>query len=982
MRTPRSVTVGKTADIKPGELAAFDVGVTANPIRALQTFGQSVWLDYLRRSLFTSGEFRRLIAEDGLRGATSNPSIFEKAIAGSTDYLNALQGIERHGDMEPMALYEALAIRDIRDAADLLRPVYDSTARADGYVSLEVSPYIAHDTAATIDAARRLWTAVARENVMIKVPASTEGLPAIRELTSEGINVNITLLFGIERYEAVARAYMEGLSTFVRNGGDPGQVCSVASFFVSRIDTMVDGMIATRLGTATDTGLRTSLTDLLGTVAIANAKLAYQRYLALCRTAEWQRLAAMGAHPQRLLWASTSTKNPRYRDVRYVEELIGRDTVNTITPATLEAFRDHGRLRASLEDNIDDARARIAALERAGISLNDVTDRLLEDGVTLFCKAFDSLLAAVDRGRRSEITSVLDRQSYTLPRHLAASVSEVVADWQRSGKVRRLWAKDSALWTGGDEKDWLGWLSVTDDQLAHIGPLKEAAREVAGSGVLHLVLLGMGGSSLGAEVIRKTFGITKGFPELHVLDSTDPTQIAATESAVDLRRTLFIVSSKSGTTLEPNILLQYFMERMRQTVGEHLTGGHFIVITDPGTPLQHVAERERFRQVFFGAPDIGGRYSVLSNFGLVPAAIMGIDVERLLDRTEVMVHSCAASVPAEQNPAVLLGAILAKLAVAGRDKVTLIASPGISSIGAWLEQLIAESTGKHGKGMIPVDGEEVGSPGVYGDDRLFIYLRLDSGADPSQDAAVDALEHAAQPVVRIGVADIYDIGQEFFRWEMAVAIAGAIIGINPFDQPDVEASKVATRALTSGFERTAALPADAPIYQEAGISLFTDARNADALEKALGGNRSLAGYLRAHLNRLEEGDYFAILAYLAMTQTHRDALQAIRHTVRDHTRVAASVAFGPRFLHSTGQAYKGGPNRGVFLQITCDDARDIPVPGQKYSFGVVKAAEARGDFAVLVERERRALRVHLDTDVTTGLNVLGAAVARAAERHD
>jgi transaldolase / glucose-6-phosphate isomerase len=371
-----------------------------NPIRGLQVFGQSVWLDDLRRSLFTSGEFKRLIDEDGLRGVTSNPSIFEKAIAGSTDYLNALQDIERYGEMEPMALYEALAIRDIRDAADLLRPVYDSTERADGYVSWEVSPYLAHDSGATIDEARRLWRAVGRDNVMIKVPASTEGLLAIRELTSQGINVNITLLFGIERYDKVARAYIEGLSTFVQNGGDPAHVCSVASFFVSRIDTMVDDMIATRLATVTDAKLRTSLTDLLGTVAIANAKLAYQQYLALCRSADWQRLAAKGAHPQRLLWASTGTKNPKYRDVRYVEELIGPDTVNTITPATLEAFRDHGRLRASLEDNIEDARAHLYVLERVGIFLSDVTDRLLEDGVTLFRKAFDSLLAAVGRGRR------------------------------------------------------------------------------------------------------------------------------------------------------------------------------------------------------------------------------------------------------------------------------------------------------------------------------------------------------------------------------------------------------------------------------------------------------------------------------------------------------------------------------------------------------------------------------------------------------
>jgi transaldolase/glucose-6-phosphate isomerase len=964
----------RAAQLEPKEARS---AAAPNPIRTLQGFGQSVWLDYLRRSLFTSGEFKRLIAEDGLRGVTSNPSIFEKAIAGSTDYLKALQDIERRGDMEPMALYEALAIRDIRDAADLLRPVYDSTGRADGYVSLEVSPYLAHDTGATIEEARRLWKTVARDNVMIKVPASTEGLPAIRELTSEGINVNITLLFGIERYEAVARAYMEGLSTFVHNGGDPAHVCSVASFFVSRIDTMVDGMIATRLATATDAGLCAALTDLFGTVAIANAKLAYQRYLALCRTAEWQRLAAKGAHPQRLLWASTSTKNPRYRDVRYVEELIGPDTINTITPATLEAFRDHGRLRTSLEDNIEDARRSIAALERVGISLSDVTDRLLEDGLTLFRSAFDSVLAAVDRGRRSEITSVLDRQCYTLPHHLAARVSEVVAGWQRSGKIRRLWASDATLWTGTDEKDWLGWLNVTDDRLARIGPLKEAAHEVANSGVLHAVLLGMGGSSLGAEVIRETFGTIKGFPELHVLDSIDPAQIDAAESAVDLRRTLFIVSSKSGTTLEPNILLQYFMARMRRVVGEHLAVGHFIAITDPASALQHVAERERFRRVFPGVPSIGGRYSVLSSFGLVPAALMGVDIGRLLDRTELMVHSCAASVPAEENPAVILGCILGTLAGAGRDKVTLITSPGMSNLGAWLEQLIAESTGKEGKGLIPVDRERVGSPDVYGQDRLFIYIRLDADPDPSQDVAVDALERMGHPVVRIAVADIYDVGQEFFRWEMAIAVAGSIIGINPFNQPDVEASKIATRTLTTAFEKAGALPSDPPIFAESGVTLFTDVRNAAALEQSLNGDRSLAGYLRAHMNRLQSGDYFALLAYVAMNQAHTDALQEMRHAVRDRTGNATCLGFGPRFLHSTGQAYKGGPNSGVFLQITCDDAKDIPVPGQAYSFGVVKAAEARGDFAVLAERGRRALRVHLGTNVDAGLTTLAKAFMTA-----
>jgi transaldolase/glucose-6-phosphate isomerase len=959
------------------EGTANDRGNAVNPVKALQGYGQSVWLDYLRRSLFTSGEFRRLIAEDGLRGVTSNPSIFEKAISGSTDYLQALQEIERRRDTEPMALYEALAIRDIREAADLLRPVYDATGRADGYVSLEVSPYLAHDTTGTIADARRLWTAVGRDNVMIKVPATAEGVPAIRQLISEGVNVNITLLFSVSRYEEVARAYLDGLSTFADHGGDAAKVGSVASFFVSRIDTLVDSMITARLSAVTDAGVRKSLASLLGEVAIANAKLAYQRYLEFCHAASWQRLAALGGRPQRLLWASTGAKNPAYRDVRYVEELIGPDTVNTIPPATLDAFRDHGHPRASLDEDLDHAREVIATLERVGISLGDVTDRLVDEGVTLFSDAFDNLLAAVERGRASELTPMLDRQRYVLPPDLAARVTDVVADWQKSGKPRRLWGRDATLWTGSDESHWLSWLDVTEDQLAHIGPLKSIASDVAGAGFSHAVLLGMGGSSLCPEVLRKTFGAIQGFPELHVLDSTDPAQVAATEVAVDLAHTIFIVSSKSGTTLEPNILLQYFLERVTRAVGEKPAPDHFIAITDPGSKLHQLASGKRFRHVCFGVPSIGGRYSALSNFGLVPAALMGLDVGQLLDRTELMVHSCAATVPAKENPGVILGAILGTLGVAGRDKVTLVASPGISDLGAWLEQLIAESTGKQGKGLIPVDREAIGPPGVYGQDRVFVYLRLDPDPDPAQDAAVEALERSGQPVVRIAIADVHDIGQEFFRWEIATAVAGSIIGINPFDQPDVEASKVATRELTSAFEKAGMFPRERPIFEEAGLELLTDAKNLAALEQTLGGDRSLVGYLRAHLRRIQRGDYFALLAYLAMTREHEDSLQAMRVAVRDQTRVATCLGFGPRFLHSTGQAYKGGPNTGVFLQITCDDAKDIPVPGQKYSFGVVKAAEARGDFAVLVERDRRALRVHLRADVDAGLRVLQAALARA-----
>ncbi|HEX5473611.1 MAG TPA: bifunctional transaldolase/phosoglucose isomerase [Vicinamibacterales bacterium] len=949
----------------------------ANPVKALQGFGQSVWLDYLRRSLFTSGEFQRLIDEDGLRGVTSNPSIFQKAIAGSTDYLDRLKTIERQRDADPMALYEAIAIGDIREAADLLRPVYDQTKRGDGYASLEVSPYLGRDTAGTIADARRLTKAVARENVMIKVPGTAEGVPAIRQLLSEGLNINITLLFGVDRYEEVAHAYIDGLTTFAANGGDVAKVASVASFFVSRIDTMVDGLIAKKLEGQVDAATRQTLEGLFGKIAIANAKLAYERYLALLKTEQWLALAAKGARPQRLLWASTSTKNPKYRDVLYVEELIGPDTIDTMPPATIEAFRDHGIPRATLQDNVEGAHEVLAALDRSGISLLEVTDRLVEDGVRLFSQSFDELLATVDKARRGELKSKIDCQSFSLSADQQKGVAAVVSDWQQTGKARRLWGRDQTLWTGHDENQWLGWLTVANDQLAHLGPLTQTAGDIKEGRFTHAVLLGMGGSSLCPEVMRRTFGRVAGYPELHVLDSTDPAQVLAVEHAVDLARTLFIVSSKSGTTLEPNILMQYFMARVTQAVGEAEAPHRFLAITDPGSTLQQIAERERFRGIFPGVPSIGGRYSALSNFGIVPSAVMGLDVARLLDRAELMVHSCAASVPAESNPGVALGALLGTLGAAGRDKVTLVTAAGVSDLGAWLEQLIAESTGKDGKGLIPVDREPIGPPEVYGADRVFVQIRLDRERDAAQDAAVDALERAGHPIVRIDVPERDDIGQEFFRWEMAIAVAGAVMGINPFNQPDVEASKIATRKLTSAFERTGTLPAEQPFGQADGLALFADPDNAKAIEQAAAGDSSLAGYLAGHLGRLRAGDYFALLAYVAMTPKHEAVLQAMRQAVRDRRHVATCLGFGPRFLHSTGQAYKGGPNTGVFLQITCDDARDVPVPGQKYSFGIVKAAQARGDFAVLAERRRRALRVHLGPDVDAGLEALRAALLRA-----
>jgi transaldolase/glucose-6-phosphate isomerase len=566
----------------------------------------------------------------------------------------------------------------------------------------------------------------------------------------------------------------------------------------------------------------------------------------------------------------------------------------------------------------------------------------------------------------------VNKLTYKLPNQLAGAVAASLDDWKKNNKVARLWQKDASLWSGTDENNWLGWLTITEEQLAHIDALRQFALEVKKARFKHALLLGMGGSSLCPEVLRLTFGKIKGFPELHVLDSTDPAQIKAIEAKVDLKSTICIVSSKSGSTLEPNIYKQYFFDRVKAKVGEKEVGNRFIAITDPGSKLQQVAEADKFRRIFMGVPSIGGRYSAISNFGMVPAAVMGLDVAKFLKSTEEMVQACGASSAADANPGVLLGTILGVAANHGRDKLTIITSPGIFDLGAWLEQLIAESTGKIGKGIIPVDRERLAKPAAYGNDRVFAYVRLASKPNKAQDAAVAALEKAGHPVVRITLPNIGTLGQEFFRWEIATAVAGSIIGINAFNQPDVEASKIETKKLTSQYEATGSLPPEVPFFEDKGIKLFADEKNVAAVH-----GPKLADVLKAHLSRLGAGDYFAVLGYIPMNSANEKALQGIRHAVRNKKKVATVLGFGPRFLHSTGQAYKGGPNTGVFLQITCDDAKDLPVPGQKYTFGVVKAAQARGDFAVLAERGRRALRVHLGKNLKSGLAALVKAVQKA-----
>ncbi len=776
----------------------------ASPLKQMEQFGQSPWLDFIERKFLADGSMTKLLEEDGLKGMTSNPSIFEKAMGSGTNYDAGFKELAGKGDHDALDIYEALAIEDIQAAADLLRPVYDATNKVDGYVSFEVSPYLALRTEETIVEARRLWKAVGRDNLMVKVPGTETGAPAIRTLISEGININVTLLFAQSAYEAVADAFIEGLTEFHAKGGDVSRVASVASFFVSRIDSAIDKKIDKRLE-ANDPATA-DLKRVRGKVAIANAKMAYQYYLGLLQSPKWKTLADAGAMPQRLLWASTGTKDKAYSDVLYVEELIGPDTVDTIPPATMDAFRDHGHTRASLTEDIDGARDVLATAERLGLDLADVTEKLVKEGVESFADAADNLLGAVAKKRTAMLGSKIATVTSKLPEDLEKLVAAEMDRWRSEGNVRKLWAHDASLWTGKDEGKWLAWLDAVDAGVKSLPDLKSFQEEVRTGGFKHVLLLGMGGSSLGPEVLAETFGHRGGFPELLVLDSTDPQQIASFEKRVDLAHTLVIVSSKSGGTLEPNILKAYFFDRMQKAVGADKAGQHFVAVTDPGSHMQKVAEADHFRHIFFGDPGIGGRYSVLSNFGLVAAAAAGIDLDQFLQSAALMVRACAAGTPPEANPGVQLGIILGVAAKNGRDKVTIVAPPAIYDFGAWLEQLLAESTGKQGHGIVPVDNEPLTTADHYGKDRVFAYLRVADQIDAKQEAAVAALEAAGQPVIRVTGNGHLEIAQQFFLWEFATAVAGSVIGIDAFDQPDVEASKIKTKELTEAYKSPAHCP--------------------------------------------------------------------------------------------------------------------------------------------------------------------------------
>jgi len=884
----------------------------------------------MSRRLIESGELAAMIARGDLRGATSNPTIFHNAIGKTHDYDSALTPLAISG-WDAEHIFWQLAVEDIRAACDLFRPLYDQTRGGDGFVSIEVSPHLAYDTEGTVAQVQHLWDTIERPNLMVKIPATEAGIPAIRRSIAAGVNVNITLIFSLDRYDEVMEAYLSGLEDRLQAGGEIGRVASVASFFVSRVDTKVDAHLQEIVRAEGEQAAAAQ--SLLGKAAIANAKLAYDRFGEVFSSKRFEKLKLSMGRAQRPLWASTGTKNPAYPDTLYVDTLIGPDTVNTVPPATLEAFRDHGKVAVTIMDNVDECRRQLEELEKLGISMKQITDELEAEGVKSFEESFTALLQTVEERRKS----VVDRLG-----PLAGPAADRVTSLEVARAAERMHAIDPTLWTedpkGQEEiKIRLGWLGLPESSRSAIQDINDFAAQTREAGFTYTLLIGMGGSSLAPEVLALTFKPSDLQPstEFAILDSTDPAQVLATAAQFPIEKTLFVVSSKSGGTSEVNANFNYFWAQAEKVFGAK-AGERFVAITDPGTALETLANERGFRKVFNADPNVGGRYSALTHFGLVPASLMGINIEKLLDRAAWMAKQCAADVPPARNPGLVLGAVMGQAVLQECDKLTIVTDPSLASVGSWLEQLIAESTGKQGKGVVPVDLEPVGEAAAYGKDRLFVYLRKDGDCD----ADLDKLQKAGHPLLVFDVADPYDLGAEFYRWEVATAIACAVLNVNAFDQPDVQDAKDRTKAKIIE-------------YRENGKLVDAGAEGAgESVE-------SRKMHIENFIAVAGAGDYIAINAYLPRNPSIAEALTRLRVAIRVRTGCATTVGFGPRFLHSTGQLHKGGADNGVFLQITADSLQDAEIPTENMTFSVLERAQSLGDLEALTARKRRTLRIHL-----------------------
>ncbi|WKZ48430.1 MAG: bifunctional transaldolase/phosoglucose isomerase [Anaerolineales bacterium] len=904
-----------------------------NPIPKLTSLGQSLWYDNIQRKILENGEFKAMIERGDIRGVTSNPSIFNNAIAKSNDYDSALIPLAWAG-WDAEKIFWQLAIEDIKAACDAFQPLYEESNGGDGYVSIEVSPDIAHDTNATVAQAEQLWARVKRPNLMVKIPATKAGIPAIRKAIAAGLNINITLIFSLARYAEVMDAYLSGLEDRVNAKQPIDRIASVASFFVSRVDSKIDPKLPT------DSPLK-------GKAAIANAKMAYDEYQKTFSGRRWENLKVKGARVQRPLWASTSTKNPAYPDTIYIDNLIGPETVNTVPPATLEAFKDHGVASMSLVRGLDEAQDALNKLEAAGISMDVVTQELEDEGVKAFADAFAQLLATIDERRKNAASSLGP---------LAGSVSTRLSQLEADSVPARLWKHDPSLWAPAKDKAGqhevtirMGWLDSTDKARKKLKEYESFITEIKKAKIDRVLVLGMGGSSLTAEVFSLLLdaspspsgrGARGEGLRLGILDSTDPAQVAEAAKNYPPEKTLYIVASKSGGTAEVMANFNYFWKLSKKD------GSHFIATTDPGTSLEALARKRGFRKIFLADEFVGGRYSALTDFGLVPAALLGVGLNHLLDRADWMRQQCAESVPAARNPGLALGAVLGESALHGRDKLTVVADAAISPFANWIEQIIAESSGKHGKGILPVPLEPIGSPDVYGDDRIFVYLRQTG----EHDEAIAKLKAAGHPVIDFPVSDFSDFGAEIFRWEIATVVACSIVGVNAFDQPNVESSKKITKAKIADYQKKGKLREGKPAWKKDGLAVFSPTAVTGA---------SLSAVLSKFLKKAKAGGYVAINAYLPRNDAMTDALQKMRVAIRAKTGNAVTAGFGPCFQHSTGQFHKGGPKNALFLVITAEPENDVDIPIEGMTFGTLIRAQALGDYEALIDAKRKVMRVHL-----------------------
>lgn len=917
-------------------------------LNQLASLGQSIWYDYIRRQFVTRGELQSLI-EKGLRGVTSNPSIFEKAIAGSSDYDEDIKELINQ-DLSVDSIYEKLALKDIEIAADLLLPVYEKTSTLDGYISIEVSPKLAHNTKGTIEEAKRLHKILNRKNVMIKVPATQAGLPAITELVGSGISVNVTLIFNIDNYKQVSEAYLKGLELLSERGGDISKVSSVASFFISRIDAAVDKELD-----------KVNADQLKGKIAIANAKKSYVEFEKIFHCSRWKSLEKRGARVQRLLWASTGVKNPSYPDTIYVDGLIGKQTVNTVPPMTFNDFMDHGSVVITLDENIEEANDQLNELSKLNIDLDKITNQLQVDGLESFSKSFENLMKAIEE--KIERTKKNQKSFHVFAVDYQSATDNAVMDLKMERVVERIWEKDYKVWSDSSNEitNRLGWLKSPDVSIEMSDEINEFVDSVRKDGYKNVLLLGMGGSSLAPEVFSKTFGTKGGYLNLEILDSTHPEQVLHYQEKFDPKETLYIVSTKSGGTVETFSFMEFFYNQTLAKVGKENVGKHFIAITDQGSGLETAAKQLNFRKIFLNDPNIGGRYAALSLFGIVPAALLGIDIKKLLDNAEVMVCNSEGSncpIHGDNTPA-KLGVVMGELANQGRDKITFITSDQLSYFGNWVEQLIAESTGKIGKGILPVVGEEVLTPDNYSNDRFFIYLKLEN--DSANDESVKKLKSAGHPVVEIILKDIYNLGGEFFRWEMATAIAGWKLGIQPFDQPNVEAAKILAREILAEYSKEGKLPQPNPNFIVDGIKVFS---NDDSMDFKSLTNNQLG--IDADDFRKKGNQYISIHAYVKPDESISKHIHTFQTYLQKKYKSAVTVGYGPRFLHSTGQLHKGDAGKGVFIQFVSSSQNDVAIPdnageeNSTMSFGTLITAQAFGDRKALKNSGRKVISFLFD----------------------